>query len=403
MAASASNRAAWINWNVDFIKTWGTDGVDIDWEYPSSKGAGCNVVSNNDVTNLNTLVKELRAALDSNFPNNYKEITMAVHITPFGGDTPVTDVSGFVPYVDRFHVMAFDVNGAWNSTSGPNAPFHNQPGYGYPAGFVEGINSWKSAGVPYNKLAGGIAFYGRAQTLTVTNDPTTQYNPAVSPNPPLGDSLDGPWQDAYCSSDTTVASGVWRWTNMRSQGLLTTPTTAAAPWVRHFDDQTQTPWLYNPTNKQFISYDDPVSLGVKTQYALSQDLAGLFVWSVDEDNGELLSAIAPMIAGNPPRTSITTGTATATTTTAKPTTTTVTTTTNAGTTTTTKTSTTATPTSGSTSCSAYSTWSASTAYNGGALVVYQNNIYKAQWWTQNETPAVGAPSWATWLLVSACT
>lgn len=29
MAASASNRAAWIKWNVDFVTKYGTDGVDI--------------------------------------------------------------------------------------------------------------------------------------------------------------------------------------------------------------------------------------------------------------------------------------------------------------------------------------------------------------------------------------
>lgn len=29
MAASASNRAAWIKWNVDFVSKYGTDGVDI--------------------------------------------------------------------------------------------------------------------------------------------------------------------------------------------------------------------------------------------------------------------------------------------------------------------------------------------------------------------------------------
>ncbi|KAI8968352.1 glycoside hydrolase superfamily [Mycotypha africana] len=384
MAASASNRAAWIKWNVDFITKYGTDGVDIDWEYPDNIGAGCNAVNANDVPNLQTLVKELRAALDKAFPNNYKEITMAVHITPFGGQTPVTDVSGFVPYVDRFHVMSFDVNGAWNSTSGPNAPFHNQPGYGYPAGFVEGIESWKSAGVPYNKLAGGIAFYGRAQTLTVTSDPTTQYNPAVSPNPPLGDSLDGPWQDAYCSKDTTVASGVWRWTNMRSQGLLTSPTTAASPWVRHFDNITQTPWLYNPTNKQFISYDDPVSLGVKTNWAKSVGLAGLFVWSVEQDNGELLNAIAPMIAGN------TKPTPTTTTASSTPT----------GSATITSS---ATPTSGTgNGCGGVAAWSASTAYNGGATVSYNGNVYQAQWWTQGETPGASANSYYVWKLVKAC-
>lgn len=32
MAASSSNRQAWIQWNVDFINQYNTDGVDIDWE-----------------------------------------------------------------------------------------------------------------------------------------------------------------------------------------------------------------------------------------------------------------------------------------------------------------------------------------------------------------------------------
>jgi chitinase len=120
MAASATNRANFIKWNVDFIKTWNTDGVDIDWEYPTGKGPGCNAVSDGDVGNLQILVKELRASLTTNFPDNYKEITMAVHITPWGGpkDAP-EDVANFVPYMDRFHVMSFDVNGAWNATSGP--------------------------------------------------------------------------------------------------------------------------------------------------------------------------------------------------------------------------------------------------------------------------------------------
>ncbi|KAG2194923.1 hypothetical protein INT47_005599 [Mucor saturninus] len=389
MAATPATRATFIKWNVDFINTWNTDGVDIDWEYPNGKGAGCNAVSDNDVNNLQSLIQELRASFTSNFANNYKEITMAVHITPFGGDNPVTDVSGFVPYMDRFHVMAFDVNGAWNSTSGPNAPFRAQSGYGYPYGFVEGIQSWVDAGVPPAKIAGGIAFYGRAQTLTVTSDPTTQYNPAVSPNPPLGDSLDGPWQDAYCSSDTTVASGVWRFTNMRSQGLLTSPTTAAAPWVRHFDNVTQTPWLYNPTNKQYISYDDPISLGVKTQHALSQNLAGLFVWSVEQDNGELLNAISPMVAGNPSKPPI--GSSTSTIATA----------TSTATVSTTSGTATATPTSGTGNCAGVATWNTSTAYTGGAQVVYNGNLYKAQWWTQGETPSATAAN-GVWQLVKAC-
>lgn len=192
MAKSASARAEFIKWNVDLVTKYDTAGVDLDWEYPTAAGPGCNDRAADDVDNLLTLVKELRAALDKASPNDHKEITMAVHITPWGGETDTSEkVAAFVPYIDRFHVMTFDVNGAWNPTSGPNSPFRAEPGKGYPKGFVEGIDTWNKAGVPYNKLAGGIAFYGRSQTLTVNSIPTTQYNPAVSPTPPLGDSDDG--------------------------------------------------------------------------------------------------------------------------------------------------------------------------------------------------------------------
>jgi chitinase len=120
MVASASSRANFIKWNTDFIAKYGTAGVDLDWEYPTAAGPGCNTYNADDVTNYLQLIKELRTSLNTLFPNNYKEITMAVHITPWGGDADAPEkVAGFVPYMDRFHIMAFDVNGAWNSTSGP--------------------------------------------------------------------------------------------------------------------------------------------------------------------------------------------------------------------------------------------------------------------------------------------
>ncbi|KAI8890392.1 carbohydrate-binding module family 5 protein [Backusella circina FSU 941] len=397
MAASATGRAAFIQWNINFIKKYGTSGVDLDWEYPTSAGAGCNQHSANDITNYLQLLKELRSSLDTNFPSDYKEITMAVHITPWGGDEDVDDVSAFVPYVDRFNVMAFDINGPWNDISGPNAPFKAEPGKGYSKGFVEGIQTWNSAGVPYNKLVGGIPFYGRVQTLTVTSDPTTQYNPAVSPNPPLGDSDDGPWTDPYCAADSQQAAGEWKWKNLRSQGLLTTPTTAASPWVRHFDNITQTPWLYNPTNKQYISYDDTVSVGVKTQWAIDNGLAGLFCWSVEQDNGELLSAMKPMINGNGPTTTTTLSPTSTTTTTSVPTTMTTTITTSTKTTTTA----TSTATSGA-GCSGVAAYSSSTAYNGGAKVVYNGGLYVANYWTQNQTPSPTAGEWDSWKYVGKC-
>lgn len=101
------------------------------------------------------------------------------------------------------------------------------------------------------------------------------------------------------TTDPGGLSGVWRYGNLRSQGVLTAPETAASPWVRNWDNVTQTPWLFNPTDKTFISYDDPKSMAIKINYAICQDLGGAMVWSVDEDTSdkELLSVVMQIKTG----------------------------------------------------------------------------------------------------------
>ncbi|KAJ1867863.1 hypothetical protein LPJ57_005827, partial [Coemansia sp. RSA 486] len=140
-------------------------------------------------------------------------------------------------------------------------------------------------------LTAGIAFYGRSTIAKqdMTKDPTNQYQPQESVVP-LGDSEDAPWYDVCAGS--TANSGVWMWKHLRGQGVLSSTSSAAAPWVRQWDPVSQTPWLFNPSTKQFISYDDPESLKIKVDYAASKGLAGTMVWSMDMDyNEELLSVI----------------------------------------------------------------------------------------------------------------
>ncbi|GAA5813927.1 hypothetical protein MFLAVUS_007416 [Mucor flavus] len=391
MAASAAGRAEFIKWNVDLVTKFDLAGVDLDWEYPNGAGPGCNTVSWSDVDNLLLLVKELRVALDKASPSKYKEITMAVRIVPWGGPNDATDVSPFVPYVDRFHVMTFDVNGNWDPVSGPNSPFRVEKGKGFQKGFVEGIEYWNKAGVPFNKLAGGVAFYGRSQTLTGSTAPTTQYSPS-SLTAPLGDKDDGPWTNPYCPADSSAASGQWKYSSLRSQGVLTTPLTAAAPWVRHFDDITQTPWLYNPTKKTYLTYDDPVSVGVKTSWAVEKGLAGVFAWSIEQDNGELVEAMQGVRNGViPPVSSTTTTTTTASASVSSPVTT----------TTTTTASSSGTPLPGG-KCDGVAAFNAATAYTAGKQVTYNGGLFKSQWWTQGETPSSTGPDWAAWSYVGAC-
>ena len=65
------------------------------------------------------LLKELRAALDERFPNNYKEISMAVHVEPFSATdgTPMKDVSAFVPFFDRINLMTYGKNWKFDSVT----------------------------------------------------------------------------------------------------------------------------------------------------------------------------------------------------------------------------------------------------------------------------------------------
>ncbi|KAI7852427.1 glycoside hydrolase superfamily [Circinella umbellata] len=298
-AAHARNGKVLISvggWSGCITFRYGIDGIDIDWEYPARQGAGCNVVNKaSDSKNLLSLFQELRAAMDKKYKEGTKELTAAVHVRTF--ITPsgyMTDVKPYASVLDRVNLMTYDINGGWNTTTGPNAPFNYQPGYGDSDSFVSAIDNWLKAGMPANKISPGLAFYGRSVTTKGDMSKTNQYQPQIPGQLPKGDSFDAFWQDPYCSKDPGGMSGIWRYGNLRSEGVLTSPTKAASPWVRKFDKVSQTPWLFNPTNKTFISYDDPQSISIKVKYAKSKNLGGVMVWSVDEDSdsNELLNEVA---------------------------------------------------------------------------------------------------------------
>jgi chitinase len=56
----------------------------------------------------------------------------------------------------------------------------------------------------------------------------------------------------------------------------------------------RSPWLYNPTERIFISYEDPASIGIRAAYARSAALRGVFTWELsgDDAQGSLLQAMA---------------------------------------------------------------------------------------------------------------
>ena len=58
---------------------------------------------------------------------------------------------------------------------------------------------------------------------------------------------------------------------------------------QEFNEGTMTPYVWNNVTGEFITYDDPVSINYKWEYAVSVGMQGMMVWEVATIEPELLS------------------------------------------------------------------------------------------------------------------
>jgi len=101
-------------------------------------------------------------------------------------------------------------------------------------------------------------------------------------------------------SDQSAGTGVWKWRNLLSQGVLVEDTSlgegmyignSSAGWNYRYDNQTLSPYVWSNVTAEFIQYDDPVTISYKREYAKNEGMQGMMVWEIayDDDQGTLLS------------------------------------------------------------------------------------------------------------------
>ncbi|RKP08905.1 glycoside hydrolase [Thamnocephalis sphaerospora] len=301
MAASVKTRTAFVESVLKTVKEYNLDGIDLDWEFPGRGGNLCNVVDKeNDSKNLLLLLKELRQKLGTE-----KSISMAVRVQPFDGpDGPLKDVKEYAELLDYVLIMAYDINGRWGQTAGPNAPLKYSSKGGDQFSVTDGANAWSTAGFPAGKIVIGVPFYGRAVTVAgaaPTND--NMYVPIVKAqvkgdsddieptDPKEVETNEVNTKEADTCSEPEESSGIWKWANLRSEGVLGKEYKVAnKEWTQGWDSDTSTPWIYNAAKKTLVSYDDPKSICLKAKFARTQ-YAGTMIWALNQDNGELMNAI----------------------------------------------------------------------------------------------------------------
>ena len=127
------------------VEEFGLDGIDIDWEYPTSSAAGISY-SPEDTGNFTMLMKDLRQVLGDGLLLTFASAASAEYV----------DFTAVEPYVDFVNIMAYDM---------ATAPKHHSALY--ESEISGGMTSDKAArahlaaGMPSHKLVLGMPFYGR--------------------------------------------------------------------------------------------------------------------------------------------------------------------------------------------------------------------------------------------------
>jgi chitinase len=155
MAKSAGSRSEFVESSVQFLKKYGFDGLDIDWEYPCQRGGAPE-----DKMNFVLLLQELY----SKFKSAGLLLSVAV-----GASRACADQSYLIneihPHVDFINLMTYDLHGSWENHTGINAPLYSGPNDKSVLNVDTCVQLWLQNGVPSGKLIMGVPFYGRSFTL----------------------------------------------------------------------------------------------------------------------------------------------------------------------------------------------------------------------------------------------
>ena len=145
MAANDEYRRAFATDCDRVVKEFALDGIDIDWEYPTSSMANISS-SPDDTEDFTLLMQDIRAAI-----GNEKELTLATVAS-----ARYIDFKAILSSVDFVNIMAYDM---------ASAPKHHSALYssGHSGDITSdgAVTAHLKAGVPPSKLVMGMPFYGR--------------------------------------------------------------------------------------------------------------------------------------------------------------------------------------------------------------------------------------------------
>ncbi len=321
--------------SVEFIEKYGFDGVDIDYEYPSSmKDSGHPddfPISNARRGGLNAsykvLMKKVREALDRAGEKAGKHYLLTIASPSSGYLLRGMETFQTVKYLDYVNIMSYDLHGAWNSHVGHNAALFDTgldselaqwnvygtkefEGIGYlntdwAVRYFRGAMSAGriNIGIPYytrgfKDVSGGTnGLWGQA---ALPNQADCAKGTGVGEKNKCGNGalgIDNLWHDKNDAGQEMPAGSnpLWHVKNLEN-GIVgsylgvygLTPETdpndqLTGTYTRHYDNVAVAPWLWNAEKKVFLSIEDEESMATKVDYVINNGLGGIMFWELAGD------------------------------------------------------------------------------------------------------------------------
>lgn len=260
-AATASARERFADTAVELVALHDLDGVDIDWEYPTLPGPGISH-SPKDKANFTRMLQVLRKRLDKlGAEKNGRRYLLTIAAAD-GEAARGLEIARIAAVLDWINLMTYDFYGSLTPTTGHHAGlFRSRSAAPGSRTTEQAVDEFLAAGVPPRKLNVGMAFYGRTfGDVTAENDGLHQ----------------------RFGSD----GGFVSWQDIARNHL------DRNGFVRHWDEQAQAAWLWNPQQRRMISYEDPQALRAKARFVRERGLGGVMYWEQRQDPDEqLLDAV----------------------------------------------------------------------------------------------------------------
>ncbi len=320
---------------VEMMRKYKFDGLDIDYEYPTSMAGAGNPDDRAFMeprrqylwASYQELMKVLREKLDHASATDGVHYMLTIAAPSSGYLLRGMETFDVTQYLDYVNIMSYDLHGAWNEHVGHNAALYDTGKdselamwnvYGTAAyGGIGYLNTdWAyhyfRGSMPAGRINIGVPYYTRGWQ-GVKGGENGLWGKAPLPNqseclPGTGEGqknncgngamgIDNLWHDKGAAGNEMGAGSNPMWHAMNlAQGIYGSYATAygldpatnpqhklTGTYQRNYDSVAVAPWLWNAEKKVFLSTEDKESINTKANYVIDKEIGGIMFWELAGD------------------------------------------------------------------------------------------------------------------------